>query len=195
MSGIAEPWGTGESAAIELGRDLESALQRRVESTLARSALYDELTGLPNRRLLMDRLEHSLAGHGRRGDMALLFIDIDSFKWFNDSLGHDGGDAVLVQVADSLRRSARAADTVARIGGDEFVVLCEDTDEREAHGVADRMLAALRQERTINDHVVSITASIGVAGARRGDAAADVIQRADAAMYRAKNGGKNQKSG
>lgn len=195
MSGIAEPWGTGESAALELAHDLHNAFLRRIESTLARSALYDELTGLPNRRLLMDRLEHSLAGHGRRGDLALLFIDIDSFKWFNDSLGHDGGDAVLVQVAESLRRSARAADTVARIGGDEFVVLCEDTDEKAAHGVAERMLAALRRPRTINGHALSITASIGIATARRGDAAADVIQRADAAMYRAKHGGKNQKSG
>lgn len=190
VSGVAEPWANAEGDAIELGRDLNDAFLRKVESTLAQFALHDALTGLPNRRLLMDRLEHSLAGYARGGRIAMLFIDIDSFKWFNDSLGHEGGDAVLTQIAERLLSSARAADTVARLGGDEFVVLCEETDAEAARGVAERLLVGLRAPLTFNGQEIPVTVSIGVATARRGDTAAVLIRRADASMYRAKRGGK-----
>ena len=192
VSGVAEPWGTLAEAAVEFGRDLTRTFRRKAESKLARFALHDALTGLPNRRLLMDRLEHALVGHARGGEIALLFVDIDSFKGFNDSLGHDGGDAVLAQIAERLLSSARTADTVARLGGDEFVVLCENTELEDARCIAERLLASLRQPLTIDGQEVAVTASIGVATAQPGDTAADLIRRADLSMYTAKRDGKNR---
>ncbi|TFD49644.1 sensor domain-containing diguanylate cyclase [Cryobacterium frigoriphilum] len=192
VSGRAEPWNDAQHDAVELGRDLNGAFLRRVESSLARFALHDSLTGLPNRRLLVDRLEHALEAHTRGGDVAVLFVDVDSFKAINDSLGHDGGDAVLTQIAERFLSSARAADTVARFGGDEFVILCAETDAVTARIVGDRLLAALGPPLSIRGQDVPVTASIGVATARVGDIAGDLIRRADAAMYRAKRGGGNR---
>lgn len=192
VSGVAQPWGPAWQEAIELGRDLNRAFLRRVDSGLARFALHDALTGLPNRRLLLDRLEHALAVHTRGGDVAVLFIDIDSFKAVNDTLGHEGGDVVLRQVAERFLSVSRAADTVARLGGDEFVVLCEEADAPTSRGVAERMLASLAAPLTVDGRHVPVTVSIGVAMARPGDTAASVIQRADAAMYRAKRDGGNR---
>lgn len=123
--------------------------------------------------------------------MALLFIDLDSFKTINDTLGHDQGDAVLTQVAERLLSVTRAAGTVARLGGDEFVVLCENANRQAAVQVAERLLVALRPPLTVGGHRLPVTASIGVATARDGDTASDLIRRADASMYQAKRSGKN----
>ena len=106
--------------------------RRAMEEQLVRDALHDRLTGLPNRALLLDRLSHAVGGLTRHGrTLAVLFIDIDRFKVINDSLGHEAGDEVLVEMAARLERTMRPGDTVGRFGGDEFVVLCEDLDHPE----------------------------------------------------------------
>lgn len=192
VSGISEPWGPLTAEAGDFGVDLDSTLHRMKDANLARFALHDPLTGLPNRRLLLDRVDHALAGHTRGNDTALLFVDIDSFKLFNDSLGHAGGDMVLAQIAERLLASARPADTVSRLGGDEFVVICENTDLAAARVIAERLLAALRLPLSYDGDEVSVTASIGIAVARAGDTAAGLIRRADASMYRAKRDGKDR---
>jgi predicted signal transduction protein with EAL and GGDEF domain len=115
--------------------------RRRVRSGLAHQALHDALTGLPNRVLLADRLDQALAGAGRsRGGVAVVFIDLDRFKFVNDSRGHAAGDSLLVTVAERLRQAIRSQDTVARFGGDEFMVVCEDAAAGwEAGSVAERI--------------------------------------------------------
>lgn len=164
---------------------------RTVEEAVFRS-LHDPLTELPNRLLFQDRLDHALALAERSGRrVGVLFLDLDGFKRVNDSLGHAAGDELLVAVADRLRRSVRAADTVARFGGDEFAVLLEElASEGDAAGAAERLLAALAEPFRVRSRSVVLTASVGVAvGAGRRD---DLVQAADLAMYRAKEGGKGR---
>src|SRR5436190_21065828 len=128
--------------------------RRAAERALAHQALHDSLTGLANRMLFMDRLEQALARLQRHASpIALLFVDLDHFKVVNDSLGHAAGDEVLVQAAERLRRALRPIDTVARFGGDEFAILCEDAGGRaEAEEIARRVSAALKQPFKIGDH-------------------------------------------
>jgi diguanylate cyclase (GGDEF)-like protein len=165
-----------------IGRALRLAAERmRREAALARRALHDPLTGLPNRALLADRLAHALGRLGRTdGCLAVIFLDIDDFKAVNDHHGHAAGDAVLVEVGARLADALRGGDTAARVGGDEFVVLCEDvSDEDEARAIARRLLGVLDRR-----------ASMGVALACHGGARADALVRAaDAAMYAVKRRG------
>jgi diguanylate cyclase (GGDEF)-like protein len=141
----------------------------------------------------MDRLEQAFAGRVRGAAISLLFIDLDSFKTINDSLGHDRGDAVLTQVAGRLLAVVRSTDTVARIGGDEFVVLCGNADRQAALHVAERVLAALRPPLEVDGHRLPVTASIGVATAEEHDhTVSDLLRRADTSMYQAKPSGKNR---
>ncbi len=133
VRGRALPWHEGEvKQAIELRKDIDKVLLGRAEARLAHLGLHDALTGLPNRRLLLDRLEKALARHARGAEIALLFIDLDRFKRVNDSFGHEVGDALLVQAAQRIAAQTREVDTVARLGGDGFLVLCEDTSAHEA---------------------------------------------------------------
>ncbi len=193
----APVWGGVELEVSELCRDLDSMLLRRVESELAELALLDSLTGLPNRRLLMDRLGQVIERAERRSGLAVLFLDLDGFKKINDTHGHAAGDEALQFVARRLHESARREDTVARLGGDEFVVLCENTTADEAVGIAQRFLGALA---TPDDPAPawSIAASIGIAMAALDDgsgtplSASQLLSAADAAMYRAKTAGANR---
>jgi len=172
-----------------------------------RLAFYDVLTGLPNRRLLMDRIEQLLASSQRGATFsAVMFVDLDRFKTINDARGHAIGDAVLCKVAARLEQAVRKADTVARIGGDEFVVLVGHLADdlagasQAALAVADKIRAAIGQDVEIDGQLYRCTASIGVtmlprhgggSGAGTEHSALDLLREADTAMYRAKSGGRN----
>lgn len=192
VRGISAPWEGSHKDARELGRDLDGLLFRRAESKLAHVALHDPLTGLPNRRRLMDRLDHALAKYARGEELAVLFVDLDRFKSINDSLGHDVGDAVLIRVAQVLLATVRAQDTVARIGGDEFIIVCENTTIEEGESLAERIIDAMRFTLTGSETNFPITASIGLASANLAFDASGVLKQADSAMYRAKARGGNR---
>ena len=156
-------------------------------------SLHDPLTGLPNRVLLNDRIEQALARSSRmRGMVVVMFLDLDLFKVVNDSLGHHAGDALLIDVAQRLKSAVRSGDTLARFGGDEFVVMCEDVTEDEVNAIADRITSSLRQSFTSDDRNVTVTASIGVAVATANSTPQTLLRDADVAMYRAKEHGRNQ---
>jgi diguanylate cyclase (GGDEF)-like protein len=186
-----------ELPLIERLRHLAAlALERgRFERRLEHQAVHDGLTGIPNRTLLLDRVERALEfGRLRGTHTAVLFIDVDRFKVVNDSLGHAAGDELLRQVAWRLAREARPGDTVGRFGGDEFVVVLEDVNgEAGALEVAQRLLDSLDDGLEVGEQPVRISASIGVAIAGPGsdDVGPDaLIRNADAAMYRAKDAGR-----
>ncbi|HEV2814097.1 MAG TPA: EAL domain-containing protein [Solirubrobacteraceae bacterium] len=173
----------------------------RGRDELVHQAFHDALTGLPNRALFRDRTQQALArAHNRRkpatGRVAVLFADLDDFKAVNDSLGHGAGDELLREVAKRLSTTLRVEDTIARLGGDEFAILLEDLpDARAAEATAGRLLAALTAPIRLptSDSDVVARASIGVALSHSpDDTAEDLLRDADAAMYAAKNGGRNR---
>ncbi|MEA3215666.1 MAG: hypothetical protein QOJ19_1822 [Acidimicrobiia bacterium] len=166
--------------------------RKETEQALERLALHDQLTALPNRSLLTDRVHHAMERTRRHAAVvALLFLDLDRFKLINDSLGHGAGDQILVAVADRLRATLRPCDTIARFGGDEFVVVCEDLgDSSQAVVIGERLARALEPPFAVEGREVFVTASIGIAIVGEGDSAEDVIRKADAAMYRAKDRGR-----
>jgi diguanylate cyclase (GGDEF)-like protein/PAS domain S-box-containing protein len=178
-----------------LANILASAIDaKRALDDLRHNALHDALTGLPNRVLLLDRLELALAQAGGRGtQVAVLVCDVDRFKVVNDGLGHAAGDVVLRVVADRLRTQMRPGDTVGRFGGDEFVVVCPDISDADAViAIAERLGSAFAAPIHVLGTELVATASIGIAvGGRSGpDAAAGLLRDADAAMYRAKDRGR-----
>jgi diguanylate cyclase len=171
----------------------ELAVHYEQEAATARhSALHDELTGLPNRTLLLDRLNQVLARAKRYDEQfALLFLDLDRFKDINDRLGHAAGDKLLQRVAERLLSSVRGGDTACRYGGDEFVVLLPEVEsERRAMEVAEKIRGRLAKPYDIDGHSIALTATVGVAVyPKNGIGHVDLIEHADAAMYRAKNAG------
>ena len=167
--------------------------RKEAEDQLALHAYHDILTGLPNRALFLDRLGMALARARRRPcSVAVLFLDIDRFQVINDSLGHTAGDLLLVSVAQRLESTLRPEDTVARFGGDEFTILCEDVaSDLEPIAIAERVARALAEPFAVDDREVFLTTSIGIAVARHDVAQAESLLRdADAAMYRAKERGR-----
>jgi diguanylate cyclase (GGDEF)-like protein len=171
---------------------LNTALARlRDEERMRHEALHDPLTGLANRTLLRDRLEHALARSEREHDAtAVLFVDLDNFKQVNDAHGHGAGDAALVELGRRLQTAVRPGDTIARIGGDEFVALCEHVDEDSALAVGRRLVAAIGRPFTAGDVQHHLSASIGIAlGHADPDA---LLANADAATYRAKAAGRGR---
>ena len=164
------------------------------EQRLEHLATHDMLTGLPNRMLLMDRLEQSIAAVRRQqSDMAVLFIDLDKFKPINDTLGHEAGDVVLQEVAWRLKSCVRETDTVARMGGDEFVIILQSVaGERDAETVAEKVLARLDEPVEVGEHHCELGGSIGIALYSKGDRDADsLIGNADVAMYHVKETGRD----
>lgn len=187
----------GSFDAAQLRRALLYAAHRKqVEVALTRRALHDELTGAPRRTLLLDRLQVALARAQRQGGSgALLFIDLDRFKQVNDSLGHAAGDKVLQETYRRLVACVRESDTVARFGGDEFVVLLPETSQEEdGLAVGRKLLAALAAPFPLAGREgppIGIAASIGVAGFDSAALSAEaLLERADRAMYRAKSEGR-----
>ena len=166
--------------------------RRAMEEQLVRQALHDRLTDLPNRALLVDRLGRALADGPRSGSLAVLYLDIDGFKVINDSLGHEPGDTVLVELARRLEALMRPHDTVARFGGDEFVVLCVELEHpAEALHVAERLQQGISAPIDIDGAEVVVSVSVGIAvSSAADDTASDLLRDADAAMYRAKREGR-----
>ncbi|HSJ91544.1 MAG TPA: EAL domain-containing protein [Ilumatobacter sp.] len=168
--------------------------QRNLERQLSHRAFHDELTGLANRALFLDRMDHALRIARSEADpVVVLFVDLDDFKSVNDALGHAVGDQLLKSVADRIRRTAGTGDTAARLGGDEFALLLEDRGGIDrAIDVAESLLDSLRDPVTVAGYDVVVLASVGVAVAAPGMTTTSVLRDADIAMYEAKRAGKGQ---
>ena len=199
----AGPWSEHDVAAARLLADVAASYvvmaadrdqARQAQHELARRSLHDELTGLPNRTLLFDRLSHALTPAARHGHtVAVLFLDLDRFKQLNDTFGHAAADRVLVEATRRVAGTLRAEDTFARLSGDEFVVVCEQLpqhtdDELDRHllAVVERITAALAAPVLLDGVELSVSASIGVALSDRRSTPDDLLSDADAAMCRAK---------
>ena len=182
-----------EVAVSYLALAADRELAKITESELQHSATHDLLTGLPNRALLFDLIEHAAATAARhRNAVAVLLVDLDRFKEVNDTLGHEAGDQLLVEVARRLRGAVRDNDTVARLSGDEFVIVCEDLSgtpravDAFLQAVGRRIQRALRRPAALGGVDLAITASVGAAVTRRHHNAKDLLADADRAMYAAK---------
>jgi len=182
-----------EKNTRELAVQLEE--RRAVESRLAEAATHDSLTGLPNRSSFFEQFNHAIALADRNQEhIALLFVDMDGLKIVNDAFGHDGGDVLIQQVGTRLKGNIRKSDYVARLAGDEFVVILEhliNIDE-DVRLVCTKLLGALAEPYDIRGRRIKLTASIGVSiFPQHGCCASELLHKADSAMYRVKNGGKN----
>jgi len=187
----------GVSSVIVIARDISAA--KAAEHEIRTLAFYDALTGLPNRRLLLERLEQALSTGMRSGrSRALLFVDLDNFKIFNDTLGHQTGDLILREIGQRISSSVRESDTVARLGGDEFVVMLLDLSldsglaAEQARNTAHKILAAVEKPCLMEGRDCRFTCSIGITlfGSRK-TTAEEILQQADIAMYEAKAAGRN----
>jgi diguanylate cyclase (GGDEF)-like protein/PAS domain S-box-containing protein len=163
--------------------------RKRFERELAHQAFHDELTGLANRALFHDRVEHALKRVRRGASIAVLFVDVDDFKSVNDTLGHQVGDRLINIVAERIKQNARSIDTAARLGGDEFGLLIDDDGDIDPLLVGERLLGRIKAPVSLDGNELSITASIGVARAAAGESISvdDLLRNADLAMYAAKS--------
>jgi diguanylate cyclase (GGDEF)-like protein/PAS domain S-box-containing protein len=185
-----------DGPAYAIGMVLDVTEEKRLRDELERLAFEDPLTGLANRRLFHDRVEHLLVHGHRQGSPvrgAVLFADLDDFKLVNDTFGHEAGDRLLVVVAERVRACLRPGDTGGRLGGDEFALLVEDVaTQRDAHAVAQRLRSAIAQPVALGERSVTPSASIGVALLADCADSDEVLHAADVAMYVAKSDGKDR---
>jgi diguanylate cyclase (GGDEF)-like protein len=184
ITAIAAPTGGAVAAHVNI------STRRKSERDLAHRASHDPLTGLANRLLFAEKLAEALtprAGRGNAADVGVLYIDLDHFKLVNDRFGHDAGDEVLLNVAHRLRGQVRPQDTVARLGGDEFAVCAPRITPAGAAGLAARIDAALGEPLQVHGTQMDTRGSVGVHVGAPGDGAAEVLDRADRAMYVVKN--------
>ncbi len=191
VEGSSLPWGTVAEESRELGRDLARALDRRREAHLAQLALIDHLTGLHNRRSFEHELEKAVT-EGQGG--VLLFLDLDDFKSINDRHGHETGDAVLRAIADRLTRDSRSTDVISRLAGDEFVVLSAGALQEDGERFGARLVRDIADPIQTARGPMTVTASCGIITIEPGLTAKQLLDSADAAMYRAKNTGRNRVS-
>lgn len=192
VRGRSAPWTRQQiDSARSVGRALADAMLTRAQERLAHLGLHDALTGLANRLqfegLLEGALDRAIIEDSR---LAVLFVDLDRFKAVNDELGHAAGDALLRECAGRLRGAVRNGDVAARVGGDEFMVLCEGVSPEQARAVAERVTAAFTQPFSLGGQLVTVTASVGLALSRPDSDAHSLVTRADTAMYRAKRTGR-----
>ena len=181
----------GTAAIQTVFRDVTQ--RKQLEARLIHDAFHDALTGLPNRSLFRDRLEHAVAIRQLQPDLRLvvMFLDLDDFKSVNDSFGHETGDQLLRVVAKRIREEIRTADTVARFGGDEFAILMEQVaTTAEVMSIVDRIKMSLQRPLLLEGRVVSVSASVGVTFAESGEDVDTLLRNADVAMYEAKDAGK-----
>ena len=176
--------------SIELSMNMLRAVsaERQARKDAHQQATHDALTGLPNRRMVLDRLR-AVMEHPRGDDSpltAVLFIDIDRFKWINDAHGHSAGDQLLIHVSHLLKRAVRQEDMVGRLSGDEFIVITRTNNRNTANDLARRIITAIRQPLNVAGSELSHTVSIGISFAHAGDSPSTVLENADMAMYRAK---------
>lgn len=192
---IAKYYVNEDSGQVEIhGVTRDISERRAAQDKIHYMAMHDLLTGLPNRMLLNDRLQQAMLASKRDDDkVALMFIDLDKFKPVNDTLGHDVGDQLLRLAAVRMLGCVRVSDTVARIGGDEFIVLLRNvTGAQEAIHVAEKICTVLSQSFDLADHHLTISCSIGIAlYPDHGDDGVELTKNADIAMYRAKELGRN----
>ncbi len=195
-------WVRESASVLELGESRRHVLiqaedvsdERRSRAELHRKALFDDLTGLPNRANLTARLNRAIEAERSNDEvLAVMFVDLDKFKEVNDTHGHEAGDLLLIEVAERLRRVSRSSDTVARLGGDEFVLICEGLDsEDDAERCAHRFYEALTKPMAIGDVDVLVQASIGLVVTSGATTPEQVLRQADQAMYQAKTNGRNR---
>jgi diguanylate cyclase (GGDEF)-like protein/PAS domain S-box-containing protein len=184
-----------EQKSIQRKLEHSNAKLEEANSALQLSAHYDPLTGLPNRILLSDRMQQAMTKSVRRNQLvAIAFIDLDGFKVLNDGYGHDVGDQFLQQIAQQLKLSLREGDTLAHIGGDEFVAVIEELNEiKDSHTILSRLLDAATKELIVNGTLLRVSASIGVTFyPQNNDSPDQLLRQADQAMYKAKQLGKNR---
>lgn len=186
----------GHIDGANLHRVIRYAIERkRTELELVRLAHFDQLTSLPNRTLLRERVDHALARAMRAGSgVATLILDMDRFKEINDMLGHEIGDKLLIEAAQRIRANVRDQDTVARLGGDEFAVILEGVSEaKEVLPVIERIIASLNEVTTIDGHEVKSSTSVGIAMyPENGNDLSELLRAADLAMYQAKSSGRGR---
>ncbi|MGB5147577.1 MAG: EAL domain-containing protein, partial [Porticoccaceae bacterium] len=185
--------GADDRPLVVRGAVADISERKAAQETIEQLAYFDPLTGLPNRRLLFDRVRQAVAAAKRSGTSgALLFIDLDHFKRINDSLGHRAGDQILLKVATRLRELTREEDTIARLGGDEFVVVLHEAADHEVRRAAYRLLERLSGSYEIANHQYHLSVSIGVVlFPTDGDDTTELLHRADAALYQAKKDGRS----
>jgi diguanylate cyclase (GGDEF)-like protein len=172
-------------------RDVTERIE--LQEQLTHQAFHDALTGLANRALFRDRLDHELARAARSDhQIAVFLVDLDGFKQVNDSLGHDAGDELLRVVARRFEEVVRASDTVARFGGDEFALLLEDVGEEEAVALARRLLEQLSEPIPITGRKIALGSSIGIVLSSGDASSEELVRDADVAMYAAKDAGRGR---